>query len=47
LKELRSWDVDVFVVDKAWPHTMNWEGFGSVRFNNEACAVIELDQSAN
>jgi hypothetical protein len=42
-KELRSWDVDLFVVDKAWPHAMNWEGFGSVRFNNEACAVFELD----
>jgi len=47
LEALISVGVDYFVIDKAWPHTMNWEGFGSVRFNNEACAVIELDQSAN
>jgi hypothetical protein len=45
--ELRSRNVEYFVVDKAWPHTDNWSGFGSVLFDNPSCAVVALNNASS
>lgn len=47
LAELRSWNVEYFIVDKAWPHTDNWSGFGSVLFDNPSCAVVALNNASS
>jgi hypothetical protein len=47
LAELRSWNVKYFIVDKAWPHTDDWAGFGSVLFGNPSCAVVALNNASS
>lgn len=47
LAELRYWNVEFFVVDKAWPYTDDWTGFGSVLFDNPSCSVVALNEESS